>query len=94
MPPKIPLFTLPSSSQKLQGIAYGSGTNWYKNDSSAPINRTLVDAAKQALSVGYRHLDTAEVYNTESEIGLAIKESGVPRNELFVVTKAISPNRQ
>ncbi|KAL4912160.1 NADP-dependent oxidoreductase domain-containing protein [Aspergillus aurantiobrunneus] len=37
--------------------------------------------------IGYHHLDGAEVYGTESELGVAIKESGVPREKLFVTTK-------
>ena len=39
--------------------------------------------------MGYHHLDAAEVYNTEREVGIAIKESGVPREKLFVTTKVI-----
>lgn len=37
--------------------------------------------------MGYHHLDSAEVYNTETELGIAIKESGVAREKLFVTTK-------
>lgn len=40
--------------------------------------------------MGYRHLDGAEVYNTEAELGVSIKECGVPREELFVTTKVIT----
>lgn len=42
---------------------------------------------KNAVNLGYRHLDGAEVYRTEDELGHAIKESGLPREELFVTTK-------
>ncbi len=42
-----------------------------------------------AIKMGYHHLDGAEVYNTERELGTAIKESGVPREKLFVTTKVI-----
>lgn len=45
--------------------------------------------AKDAISAGYRHLDTAEGYGTEAELGQAIKESNVPREELFVATKVV-----
>lgn len=41
----------------------------------------------EALKAGYRQLDTAAIYKNEQEVGAAIKESGIPRNELFVVTK-------
>ncbi|MCJ1260715.1 hypothetical protein MMC22_000577 [Lobaria immixta] len=47
----------------------------------------MVEAIKTAIKLGYYHLDTAEVYNTEPELGVAIKESGVPRENLFVTTK-------
>lgn len=43
-----------------------------------------------AIKLEYYHLDGAEVYKTETELGTAIKESGVPRNKLFVTTKVIS----
>ena len=43
--------------------------------------------AKDALEAGFRHLDCAEMYDNEAEVGKAIKESGVPRQELFVTTK-------
>lgn len=46
-----------------------------------------VDAVKAALKVGYRHLDTAQAYFNEEEVGQAIEESGVPRNEIFLTTK-------
>lgn len=40
-----------------------------------------------ALSVGYRHIDTAQSYFNEEEVGNAIKKSGIPRNEIFITTK-------
>ena len=40
-----------------------------------------------ALQVGYRHIDTAALYGNEREVGAAIAESGIPRDELFVTTK-------
>lgn len=40
-----------------------------------------------ALEVGYRHIDTASAYRNEAEVGRAIAESGIPRDELFVTTK-------
>jgi 2,5-diketo-D-gluconate reductase A len=44
-------------------------------------------AVEAALSTGYRHIDTAAVYGNETEVGHAIKASGVPREEVFLVTK-------
>lgn len=40
-----------------------------------------------ALKVGYRHIDTAQAYNNEEEVGLAIEKSGVPREKIFLTTK-------
>lgn len=40
-----------------------------------------------ALKVGYRHIDTAQSYFNEEEVGLAIKKSGIPREEIFLTTK-------
>lgn len=40
-----------------------------------------------AIKAGYRHIDTAQVYMNEAEVGLGIKNSGVAREELFVTTK-------
>jgi 2,5-diketo-D-gluconate reductase A len=45
------------------------------------------DAVRTALDVGYRHLDTATVYRNEEEVGRALADSGVPRDEVFVTTK-------
>lgn len=40
-----------------------------------------------ALSVGYRMIDTAQAYNNETEVGNAIRKSGIPRDEIFIVSK-------
>ncbi|WP_246821419.1 aldo/keto reductase [Brachybacterium sp. HMSC06H03] len=45
------------------------------------------DVTAQALSAGYRHIDTAKIYGNEEGVGRAIAESGIPREELFVTTK-------
>lgn len=67
-----------------------AGTAWYKTPDGGGIDRKTVDAIKTAIKLGYTHLDGAEVYNTEPELGLAIKESKVPREKLFVTTKVIT----
>src|SRR5690349_13818289 len=46
-----------------------------------------VRATASALESGYRHLDTATIYGNEAEVGRALAESGVPREEVFVTTK-------
>ncbi len=49
--------------------------------------QTVIDSVKSALAVGYRVIDTAQIYKNEAEVGQAIAESGVPRSELFITTK-------
>jgi 2,5-diketo-D-gluconate reductase A len=46
-----------------------------------------VEATLMALEVGYRHIDTAEMYGNEKEVGQAIEQSGIPRSEIFVTSK-------
>ncbi|PLN77869.1 putative ketoreductase [Aspergillus taichungensis] len=70
-------------------VGYGTGTAWFKKGDSG-INRELVDTIKDAIELGYLHLDGAEVYGTEPELGVAIKESGVARENLFVTTKVMT----
>lgn len=45
------------------------------------------EAVRYALEVGYRHLDTATMYGNEAEVGRALRDSGVPREEVFITTK-------
>lgn len=52
-----------------------------------PANGSTKECVIQALKAGYRHLDTAQAYFNEQEVGEAIKESGVPREEIFLTTK-------
>ena len=49
--------------------------------------RTCARVVEQALRLGYRHIDTAEMYDNEREVGEGLRASGVPRNEVFVTTK-------
>jgi diketogulonate reductase-like aldo/keto reductase len=49
--------------------------------------RSAVDAVRTALEAGYRLLDTATTYGNERQVGQALAESGVPRDEVFVTTK-------
>jgi diketogulonate reductase-like aldo/keto reductase len=45
------------------------------------------EAVRYALDVGYRHIDTATMYRNEREVGRAVRDSGLPREELFITTK-------
>lgn len=44
-----------------------------------------------ALRTGYRHIDTAQAYGNEAEVGAAIAQSGLPRDQIFVTSKIVSP---
>jgi len=58
----------------------GLGT-WFIN------NNDVVQAVKDAIKIGYRHIDTAQAYENESGVGDAIRTCGVKRAEIFVTTK-------
>src|ERR1700731_2384073 len=49
--------------------------------------RTCARLVEQALKLGYRHIDTAQVYENEREVGEGLRASGVRRDEVFVTTK-------
>src|ERR1700726_3645986 len=73
---------------KTQGISLprlGRGTFRMQGD----VCRAAVESA---LALGYRHIDTAEMYGNEDAIGAAIASSGVPRSELHVTTKVWNEN--
>ena len=53
---------------------------------SKPGKKTF-DAVTWAIEAGYRHIDTAKAYKNEGDVGKAIKESGIKRDEIFVTTK-------
>lgn len=47
----------------------------------------VINTVKHALKTGYRSIDTAALYNNEEGVGIAVKETGIPRSELFITTK-------
>lgn len=49
--------------------------------------KEVINAIKWALETGYRHIDTASIYNNEEGVGAGIKESNVPREDIFAVSK-------
>lgn len=53
----------------------------------APRGEITRDAVRAALSLGYRHVDTARVYGNEADVGAAVRESAVPRADIFITTK-------
>jgi diketogulonate reductase-like aldo/keto reductase len=52
-----------------------------------PNGPECVSAVRWALELGYRHIDTAQAYGNEESVGRALRESGMPREEVFVTTK-------
>lgn len=65
--------------------AIGFGTSWLEDNLDDGYKAT-----KAALEAGYRHIDTAFQYHNEEVVGRAIRESGIPREQLFIVTKLTS----
>ncbi|KAJ9605003.1 hypothetical protein H2200_010392 [Cladophialophora chaetospira] len=70
-------------------LAFGTGSTWRKENQGA-LNNNLIEIVKDALQSGYRHLDTAELYNTENEVGEAIKRSGISPSDLYIIAKAFT----
>lgn len=60
--------------------AFGLGTFRLQNE-------VVIDSVKNALELGYRAIDTAQIYENEAAVGQAIDESNVARDELFITTK-------
>ena len=54
--------------------------------------QVVIDSVRNALDVGYRAIDTAQIYGNEAEVGQAIAESGIKRDELYVTTKIWTDN--
>jgi 2,5-diketo-D-gluconate reductase A len=52
-----------------------------------PNGAACVNAVRWALELGYRHIDTAQAYGNEESVGRALRESGVPREDVFITTK-------
>ncbi|KIP05273.1 hypothetical protein PHLGIDRAFT_119988 [Phlebiopsis gigantea 11061_1 CR5-6] len=76
----VPYFTL-NNGVRMPGVGAGC---WLGVDGDRGVTKEM---CLNALKCGYRHLDTAPGYGNEELVGDAIRESGLPRNELFVTTK-------
>ena len=64
----------------------GLGT-WFIDDA------VVADAVKAATQIGYRHIDTAQAYGNERGVGEGVRTCGVPREELFVVSKVAAEHK-
>ncbi|KAI1764331.1 aldo/keto reductase [Hypoxylon sp. FL1150] len=69
-----------SDGNEIPMLAYGLGTAYGESGQ-------VVNSAVAAINAGFTHLDGAEVYGNEKDLGAAIRRSGVPRSQLFVTTK-------
>lgn len=69
------------TTQPVQIPVFGLGT--YRS----PRGERTRQAVLEALQLGYRHFDTAKAYGNEKDVGAAIRESGIPREDVFVTTK-------
>ncbi|KAI0442810.1 aldo/keto reductase [Xylaria telfairii] len=82
----IPKLTL-NDGHEIPMLGYGLGTTRTKDEAEKVIDLTIT-----AIKSGYQHLDGAQSYKNETELGTAIKKSGVDRNKLFVTTKLQNMN--
>ncbi|NFV13941.1 aldo/keto reductase [Clostridium sp. FAM 1755] len=72
-------YTVLSNGVKMPWLGFGT----YKVEDG----NTVISSVKEALKIGYSHIDTASYYGNEEGVGTAIKESGVPREDIFLVSK-------
>ena len=76
-------FTL-NNGVKIPKLALGT---WFIDDDKA------AEAVRQAIKIGYRHIDSAQAYGNERGVGEGIRTCGVPREELFVVSKVAAEHK-
>jgi diketogulonate reductase-like aldo/keto reductase len=76
------LLALPNSAVQIPRLGFGV----YRS----PPNQ-CVKSCLAALQAGYRHIDTAQFYMNEKEVGDAISQSGLARSDVFVTSKILSP---
>ena len=81
--PSIPTVRLSTGAAMPQ---FGFGT--YK------VTEGVYEAVSHALALGYRHIDTAQMYGNEAEVGRAITDSGIAREDLFITSKLDNGNHQ
>ena len=79
LPASFPLKVKDNKTVQIPSVGYGT---WASGDTSWAKDATLT-----ALKAGYRHLDCAWMYGVDNAVGQAIKESGIPREQIFVTSK-------
>jgi diketogulonate reductase-like aldo/keto reductase len=75
-------FDLPNSKYKIPKIGFGV----YLSPKDV-----CVKSCKKAFEAGYRHIDTAQYYANEEQVGQAVAESGLPREDIYITSKILSP---
>lgn len=78
MPALTDTFTL-TNGLEIPKLAFGT---W-----QIPDGTITYDAVSTALKAGYRHIDTANAYGNEASVGRAVRDSGIPRDQIFVTSK-------
>ena len=68
-----------NTGDRIPGLGFGTAR-------PKELNQTYKLVIK-ALEVGYRHLDTASRYDNEDQVGAAVRDSGIPRQEIWITTK-------
>ncbi|KAI5955625.1 hypothetical protein KGF54_001127 [Candida jiufengensis] len=71
----------------IPAVGFGVGTKHFKRGGPGQLDKETVGVIRTAINAGIRLIDGAEVYGTNQEIGVAVKESKVPRKELFITNK-------
>ncbi|KKP05403.1 aldo/keto reductase [Trichoderma harzianum] len=82
----IPLLPLDDGNQ-IPMLAFGTGTAWFKEAGDTNFDQKLVDLIRTAIDKEFYHLDCAEMYGNEEEVGHAIQKSGIPREKFFITNK-------
>ena len=72
-----------AQQKKIPALGYGT---WQLKGADC------VNGVAKALEIGYRHIDTAQIYENESEVGTAIAQSGIARSDIFLTTKVWMTN--
>ncbi|KAL2265554.1 hypothetical protein VTJ83DRAFT_6654 [Remersonia thermophila] len=86
-PPAIPTFKL-SDGNEIPVLSYGLGTARFKRGSKDVLDESTIEYTLAALRQGYYHLDCAEVYGNEAEVGAALSRANIPRSKLYITTKS------
>jgi 2,5-diketo-D-gluconate reductase B len=78
-----PMEHIEVQGEQLPAIGFGTG---------GLRDEVAVEAVRHALEIGYRHIDTARIYGNEAEVGRGLRDSGVPRVDVFITTKVAGPD--